>query len=228
MLVVERLSQRVYKERKLMIDWNIEGQEMANCNCNFGCPCQFGVLPTGGSCEAVVVYDITKGHYGDTLLDGVRAAGVYYWPGPIHEGNGQMQLIVDQNASNEQKAALEAIMTGQDTEEMATMWYVYSATSPTKHPTLTAPIELDWDMDSRTGEAKVRGVFDVALVPIPNIVSGEPHRVSIKLPHGFEFREAEMASGTAKTNGGAISLDFDATHAHFAKLNLTGQGVANA
>ena len=55
-----------------MINWNIEGQEMVNCNCNFGCPCQFGVLPTGGSCEAVVVYDITKGHYGGTSLDGVR------------------------------------------------------------------------------------------------------------------------------------------------------------
>jgi len=137
-----------------MIDWNIEGQEMANCNCNFGCPCQFGVLPTGGTCEAVVVYDITKGHYGDTSLDGVRAASVYYWPGPIHEGNGQMQLIIDQAASDAQRAALEAIMTGQDTDE--------------------------------------------------------------------------MASGTAKTNGGAIDLAFDATHAHFAKLNLTGQGVADA
>jgi hypothetical protein len=212
----------------LMIDWRIEGQEMANCNCNFGCPCQFGVLPTTGNCEAVVVYDITKGHYGDTSLSGVRAAGVYYWPGPIHEGNGQMQLIVDQSASAEQKAAIEAIMMGEDTEEMATMWYVYSVTSPTKHPTLSAPIELDWDLDARTGQAKVGGIFDVALVPIPNIVSGEPHRVSIQLPHGFEFRQAEMASGTANTSGGAIELAFDATHAHLANLNLTGQGVADA
>lgn len=208
-----------------MIDWRIEGEELANCNCNFGCPCQFGVLPTKGNCEAVVVYDIEKGHYGSTRLDGLRAAGVYYWPGPIHEGNGEMQLIIDKRADDAQCAAIEAIMKGQDTKEMATMWFVYSAMSPTKHETLRAAIDLDYDRENRTGRASVGGIFDVKVGPIPNIVSGDPHRISIQLPHGFEFRHAEMASGTARTKGGKISLSFDATHAHLARLNLTGQGV---
>lgn len=209
-----------------MTEWSIQGEELANCNCNFGCPCQFGVLPTTGNCEAVVVYDIETGHYGETKLDGLRAAGVYYWPGPIHEGNGQMQLIIDEKASPEQRAALEAIMSGEDTDEMATMWFVYSAMSPTKHETLYAPIELQWDSEHRTGHAKVGDVFDVEVGPIPNIVTGDPHRISIQLPHGFEFRHAEMASGKARTKGGEISLQFDSTHAHLAKLNLTGHGVA--
>lgn len=208
-----------------MTEWSIEGEELANCNCSFGCPCQFGVLPTTGNCEAVVVYDIHKGHYGDVSLDGLRTAGVYYWPGPIHDGNGQMQIIVDNSATDEQRAAIEAIMKGEDTDEMATMWFVFSAMSPTKHETLRAPIELEWDHDERTGRAKVGGIFDVEVRPIPHIVSGLPHRVSIQLPHGFEFRHAEMASGTASTTGGEIDLSFDATHAHIAKLHLTGHGV---
>ncbi|MBF9030521.1 DUF1326 domain-containing protein [Rhodobacterales bacterium HKCCE3408] len=211
-----------------MIDWNIKGEEMVNCNCNFGCPCQFGVLPTTGNCEAVIVYDIESGHYGDTKLDGVRAAAVYYWPGAIHEGNGQMQLIVDEGASDAQVAALEAIMTGKDTVEMATMWFVYGAMSPTKHKTLRARIDLDWNREDRTGKAQVDGIFDIELRPIPNIVSGEPHRISIQLPYGFEFRHAEMASGTSKTRGGDISLAFDKTHAHIAQLHLSGQGVVSA
>lgn len=209
-----------------MIDWHIEGEEIANCNCNYGCPCQFGVLPTKGNCEATVVYDITKGHYGDVKLDGLRAAGIYHWPGAIHEGNGQMQLIIDERATPEQRAALEAIMTGQDTEELATMWFVFSAMSPNRHETLYAPIELKWDMEERTGQASVGDVFDIAIAPIPNIVSGDPHRISIQLPHGFEFREAEMASGTSSTKNSAFPLTFEASHAHMAKLNLTGQGVA--
>jgi len=71
-----------------MHDWSIQGKVLANCNCNFGCPCQFSVLPTDGTCEAISYFPFDKGHYGDVSLDGLRTAGVYKWPGPIHEGNG--------------------------------------------------------------------------------------------------------------------------------------------
>ncbi|MFD2740543.1 DUF1326 domain-containing protein [Sulfitobacter aestuarii] len=209
-----------------MTPWEINGREAVNCNCNFGCPCQFGVLPSKGHCEAAVVYEIDSGHHGETRLDGLRAAAVYHWPGAIHEGNGEMQLIVDEGTSEAQRAALEAIMTGQDTEEMATMWFVYAKMCPTKHETLTAPIRVEMDIDRRVGEGSVEGIFDIALQPVPHIVTGEPHRALIKLPNGFEFEEAEMASGRTRLRGGAISFDpLDDSHAHFAHLHLTGQGV---
>jgi hypothetical protein len=212
-----------------MKDWSIQGEELANCNCNFGCPCQFGVLPTDGTCEAAVVFDIHKGHYGDVNLDGLRAAGVYKWPGAIHEGDGQMQLIVDERASAEQKAAIETIMTGGDTNEMATMWFVFGAMAPKKHETLSAPISLKLDRESRTGSAKVGDIFEVSAEPIPNIVTGDPHRIRINLPSGFEFNQAEMAKGSTTTTGGNISLvKNNATHAHFASLHLTGSGVVRA
>lgn len=209
-----------------MTDWSVQGEEMVNCNCNFGCPCQFGVLPTDGVCEAAVVYDIKKGHYGDIKLDGLRAAGVYKWPSAIHEGNGHMQLIIDKAANEDQRAALQAILSGEDTDEMATMWFVYSTMSPNKHDTLYEDISLDWNALERTGTAQVGDIFGLAVQPIPNIVSGLPHRIGINLPNGFEFDHAEMASGRTKTTGGDISLDKNNdTHAHFAKLHLTGSGV---
>lgn len=212
-----------------MKDWAIQGEELVNCNCNFGCPCQFGVLPTDGSCEAAVVYDIRKGHHGDVKLDGLRAGATYKWPGAIHEGNGEMQLIIDERADEDQKAALQAIMTGQDTEEMATMWFVFSAMAPNRHPTLTAPIQLEIDREQRTGSAKVGDIFEINAVPIPHIVTGEPHRVALNLPNGFEFTTAELASGKTRTPGGAINLAKNGgTHAHFAALHLTGTGVVRA
>ncbi|PSL22015.1 DUF1326 domain-containing protein [Shimia abyssi] len=210
-----------------MIDWEVKAEELANCNCNYGCPCQFGVLPTDGTCEAAVIYDIESGHYGDTRLDGLRVGALYKWPGAIHEGNGEMVLIVDDSASDAQVAAIEAIMTGQDTVEMGTMWFVFSAMSPTKHATLRAPITASLDRDARQGSATVGDFFEISAKPIPNIVTGDPHRIGINLPHGFEFRHAEMASGRTKTGNGALSLTKNSdTHAHFAALHLTGQGVA--
>lgn len=212
-----------------MKDWIIKGEELANCNCNFGCPCQFSVLPSDGTCEAAVVFDISEGHHGDVDLSGLRAAGVYKWPGPIHEGNGEMQLIVDEAATEEQKASLETIMTGGDTEEMATMWFVFSAMAPTKHETLSAPISLELDRANGTGKVNVGGVFDMQAEPIPHIVSGMPHRASIGLPNGFEYERAEAAKGQTVTNGGAISLlKNTGTHAHFAPIHLSGTGIVRA
>ncbi|MCP5086019.1 MAG: DUF1326 domain-containing protein [Rhodobacteraceae bacterium] len=209
-----------------MTEWSIEGEELVNCNCNYGCPCQFGVLPTDGICEAAIVYDIIKGHYGDVSLDGVRAAAVYKWPGPIHEGNGHVQLIVDEKADENQRAAIQAILNGEDTDEMATVWFVYGKMSPNKHETLYKPISMNLNTEDRIGSAQVGDVFEIAAKPIPNIVSGAPHRIRINLPHGFEFSQAEAASGSTETTGGDMSLTRNRdTHAHFASLHMTGSGV---
>ena len=143
-----------------MIEWRVKGRELANCNCDYGCPCQFDALPTHGNCEAVAGYQIDEGHFGDTRLDGLCAAGVYYWPGPVHEGNGTMQLIVDASASDAQRAALLAILTGEETAPMATIWAVYSATCPTKLAPLSKPIELAIDVEGRTGRIVVPDVFE--------------------------------------------------------------------
>ena len=38
------------------IKWSIEGPHFANCNCDYGCPCQFTALPTDGTCKTVWGY----------------------------------------------------------------------------------------------------------------------------------------------------------------------------
>lgn len=212
-----------------MKDWAIQGQEIANCNCDPGCPCQFSQLPSNGNCEAMITIRIDKGHYGDVKLDGLHAACLYKWPGAVHEGDGQMQMIVDERATPEQRAALEAIMTGEDTVEFGTMFYVFSLMSPTKHETLSADISMSYDAATGTGIARVGDLAETSVKPIPNIVSGEPHVVSIALPNGFEFAEAVMACGTTATWDTAIRLENNAgTHAHIADLHMTGNGIERA
>jgi hypothetical protein len=43
--------------------------------------------------------------------------------------------------------------------------------------------------------------MQLAIEPIRNPVTGQPHRAIIRLPEGFEFREAEVASGTFDGRG---------------------------
>jgi hypothetical protein len=208
----------------MAIEWMIDGREFANCNCSYACPCQFNALPTRGWCEAAGGFQIEAGHFGDVKLDGLRAVGLYQWPGPVHEGNGKMQLIVDERADARQRNALVSIMNGEETREMATMWAVFSAMCPTKFPPLFKPIELRIDVESRRGQLVVPGIVEASGEPIRNPVTGAEHRVRIDLPNGFEFRLAEIGSGRTKATG-TIELDLEDSYAQFAELHLSGEGV---
>ena len=206
-----------------MIEWHIKGREFVNCNCAYGCPCQFNALPTNGSCEAVLAVQIDQGRFGDVSLDGLRCGGVYKWPAAIHEGNGTMQLIADESANDAQRNALLAIMSGHETEPFATMWAVYSATCPNVQDPLIMPIDFEVDVDARTARIVVPGEIEGGGEPIRNPVTGDPHRARIDMPEGFEYDLAEIGSGTTKTTG-AIALDLKDSYGQFANLHLTGQG----
>ena len=208
-----------------MTPWEIDADELANCNCDFGCPCQFYSLPTHGKCEAAVGLIVRKGFYGDTRLDGVKVAFTAQWPGAIHHGNGTKQHIIDDSASPAQRHAMQAILSGDDTEDMATVFWVYTKMSPNKLETLYRPIDAAIDIEKRTGHVRIAGEFDMEASPIRHPVSGAEARSRINLPRGFEFRQAEVASGTTKTYG-AIKLNRNiASHAHFCRVYMNGKGV---
>lgn len=208
------------------IDWLIKGPWLTTCNCAVGCPCQFNALPTHGHCRAAVGCEIEEGHFGNVRLDGVRFAGIFAWPGPIHLGGGEAQPIVAAHASAAQREAVLAILAGQETEPGATIFNVFAPTLAKMHEPLYVPIEFEADVERRVGRIHVPGVLDVTSEPIRNPVTGEQHRVRIDIPHGFEYTIAEVAVGTSKTGrGAAIPLDLQGTHAHFVDFHCTGEGV---
>ncbi len=205
------------------IDWEIKARTFGNCNCSYGCPCQFNALPTDGTCRAAVGYQIDEGHFSDVKRDGLRAAGLYTWPGAVHEGNGTMQLIVDESASDAQRDALLTIMQGKETEPMATMWSVYTAMCSTILDPLSKPIDFEVDVDERTARLSIPGVVETRGEPIKNPVTGAVHRVRIDMPNGFEYSLAEIGSGTTKATG-EIKLDHEASYGQFNNLHLTAAG----
>ncbi len=93
-----------------MTPWEIKGREFGNCNCAYGCPCQFNALPTHGIAGASRSSTSRKGYHGTTRLDGLKAAGIFRWPGPIHEGKGEGVHVIDRRATPEQRNALLRIL----------------------------------------------------------------------------------------------------------------------
>ena len=205
-------------------DWMIRGSEIASCNCDYGCPCQFNAAPTNGNCRAAVGIEIETGHYGKVKLDGLRVAATAAWPGPIHLGHGEIQPIVDERATPEQREALLKIMSGQDTEPGATFFQVFVSMCDKIHPPMFKKIDYSADLDSCDGHISVPGVIEVKTEAIRNPVTGNAHHAKVSLRQGFEYLDAEYASGTI-TSAGPIALSSAGKHAHLAKLHMTGQGL---
>jgi hypothetical protein len=202
----------------------MQGVEFANCNCAYGCPCQFNALPTHGDCRAYTFIQIEKGHFGDIILDGLRWGIMAAWPGPIHLGNGTFQSVIDDRADKTQRNAIEAVSHGKETEPGTLIWQVFSTTVTKLLPTLFKPIELSIKPSERRASLRVRGLLEAEGEPIRNPKTGAEHRADLTLPSGFEFTEAEFISGKSRTEG-PIELNFDGTHAHLANIHWSTHGV---
>jgi hypothetical protein len=207
------------------VDWQIKGAKLSACNCNYGCPCQFYAPPTYDKCEGLDVLDIEEGHFGDVSLDGLRVVLLAGWPGAIHEGSGVGQVILDQRADEDQREALYKIVSGEE-QEPTTAFSIYASTMHEDYAALVKPIEMRCDPEARTAAVFVPGLIEVEAQPIRNTVTGEPHHVRVVLPHGFEFNEAELASGSFATFGD-LKLDYKDRTAVFSRFAYGPQGIVN-
>jgi hypothetical protein len=205
-------------------EWSIRAHEFLNCSCSYGCPCQFNALPTHGYCRAVFAMKISQGHHGKTKLDGLKVAAMFAWPKAIHEGHGEVAVIVDKRATEDQRGALLRILTGQDTKPGATIFNVFATTYEKVHDPIFADIDFDVDITARKARLKISGHIDARGEPILNPVTKAEHRVRIDSPDGFEYLLAEVGRGWSKTTA-PLKLDLADSYSHFCELNLNQNGV---
>ncbi|MDF0523130.1 DUF1326 domain-containing protein [Bradyrhizobium yuanmingense] len=204
--------------------WRLEGEWMKNCTCAFGCPCDFNARPTQGYCKGLVAMRIAKGHFEGTRLDGLCFAITVDFPGPLHEGNGTIQPIIDERATAEQRQALFDIFSGKHSAE-GTLFQIVSMIVTKIHDPVFVPFEFSFDKDGRVARLVAKGVLETDVEPIKNPVTGDPHRIQMVMPEGFEHRAAEVASADIRSTG-AIRFETRATHSSLANVVQTPKGVA--
>ena len=203
--------------------WMLRGVEYANCNCAWGCPCQFGALSTHGHCEAMVAGHIEEGTFNGTKLDGLDWALLLYWPGEIAQGDGKEQAIIDERADPAQREGLRKILHGESTAGV-TLFVVYNSTMSTVLDTLYAPIDVSIDVEGRTASVKIGDLVESVGAPIISAFDGSPVRSRINLPDGFEYTYAEMGNGSTKARAG-IELDLVDSYGQFNVLHMNQDGV---
>lgn len=204
-------------------DWRLEGEWLKNCNCAFGCPCDFNARPTQGECKGFLGMRITSGYFGDIHLDDLCFFVMVHFPGALHEGNGQAQPLIDEKASPEQREALFSIMSGNHSEE-GTLFHIFSLIVTKMHNPIFAPVHFEFDESAREARVNIQGALESDVEPIRNPVTGLPHRIQVVMPEGFEHRVGEVASANIRSTG-AIPFETKGSHSTLAHVIQTPQGV---
>ena len=207
--------------------WMFRGVQYANCNCAYGCPCQFNSKTTNGFCEAMGAGRIDEGYFNETRLDGLNYILLLQWPGEVAEGNGKQQIMIDERANTDQRETLKKILHGESTAPGATHFFVYNSTMSEVLETLFVPIELSIDVEAREAKVHVPELVESTGTPIINPHSGQPSRARIDLPNGFEYTLAEMGNGTTKAQAG-ITLNLANSYGQFTILHMNQDGVIRA
>ncbi len=170
------------------VDWYIEGVEVSNCNCDYGCPCNFNGRPSMGKCEGQWTWHVERGAVDDVDVSGLTFTLAVNWPGPIHQGGGEGVLLIDERADDAQREAIHTLVKGQS----GGPWGVLGWTWPTLHGPHAVPYEVD--LDGIRSRVRAGDVFEVASEPIRNPVTGAEITPSVVLPQGIVFKRGDFGS----------------------------------
>jgi len=98
--------------------WHVRGSYFESCNCDPICPCRridgvAGGRSTHGVCMGVLSWLIEEGHAEETDLTGLKVALAIRYDDDEPGSPWSWILYLDEQASEKQRAALEAIFTGR-------------------------------------------------------------------------------------------------------------------
>lgn len=166
--------------------WNLAGQVLVACNCDWGCPCNFNARPTAGKCEGGWTWHIEKGSFNDVNLDGLNFSVYVNWPGAIHEGNGEGLILVDEKAGADQRSAIEQLIGGK----IGGPWGILAWTWPKVHGPYSVPYDVKIDGTS----TRIRGgdYLEVECGPIRNPITGVESHPGVVLPQGIIFKQGDL------------------------------------
>ena len=204
--------------------WQLKGEYLENCNCEFLCPCLLGprnaqggalARPTEGHCDVpAAFFQIQTGQHGSVRLDGTHAAMSIYTPGPMGEGNWSVGLYLDERATPAQRAALESIFTGQAGGVMARL----AALTGKRLPTRVVPIEFG--KEGRRRWAKIPGVLDVEIEGIEGRDGSEVWLDNVK--HFVSRRLAAAKATRAAYQDHGFSWNNTGRNGHYTSFELSG------
>jgi hypothetical protein len=190
------------------------------CNCSHGCNCQFSGMTDSGPCEFMFGFEVIEGKYGSVSLKGARFVVGGKYPGPIHEGRGDVVVFIDEKASPEQVDAIATILTGQ---AGGMPWEALAGTVGTLEGPIRKPIEMTVN-GNRSG-FRIPGIVEMRQTPIKDAVSGNEKEIHIVYPNGgFLWDDGSICTTSAmRIKQGKVVFEHPGRYSSYAVANWTNQ-----
>jgi hypothetical protein len=140
-----------------------------------------------------------------------------FWGGLVPGNTDDIQPLIDERASEEQRDALLQILSGQNG---GTFFEVLAFVAPNVKEPLYLPIEFEADLEKRSANIRYGDVVETNTETLRGIDPPDPYRILIKIPGGMEYTneagEAEVASAKRIKSTGAIPFDIENGHSSLA------------
>jgi CheY-like chemotaxis protein len=196
--------------------WKLVGKVLSACSCDSGCPCNFGGLPTMGKCEGGWTWHVEDGTYGDVRLSGLNFSVYASWPGPVHQGNGEAVIFIDEHADNSQRSAIGTLVEGT----AGGPWGLLAWTWPKVHGPYPVPYEIE--LDGVKTNIKCEGSLEIEGRPIPDPVTGAESRPGVVLPEGIIFKAADLGMSVCFRLTRDVQYDHSGKHLSISQFDYSG------
>lgn len=195
--------------------WKLKGTAYIACNCDWGCPCNFNARPTKGHCEGGWTWQVDTGTVDDVPLDGLSFSVFVKWPGAIHHGNGEGAIFFDERASPEQRAAIQALLSGK----FGGPWGILAWTWPKVH----GPHAVEYQITSNGLKTSIKCGTRLALdyTSIKNPVNGSEAFPRMILPQGLIVKEADLGASEKFMVDAGITFDHSGQYAAIGPFNYS-------
>jgi hypothetical protein len=159
---------------------------------------------------------VDRGHVGGVPLGGLAFTVAVAWPGAIHEGGGRALVLVDAEAGEAQRGAIELLAS----RELGGPWGVLAST----WTVVDGPRAARYQISSAGHRSRVRAsdALELELEPITNPATGAEVHPGVVLPEGIVVKEGSLTSSKRFTIGGALAFDHSGKYAGFGPFAYSG------
>jgi hypothetical protein len=182
--------------------WHIKGSYYENCSCTNTCPCTWSsmqVPATNDYCRANLAFKISDGVINDVNMNDVIFVILVDSPPLMADGNWKVGIVVNEDVSDEQMAALETLMSGEIGGPPAMLGdLIGEMLGMERHPVSISHEGNDFQIQIGTS-------FDYSATIITNPMTEEPVKlVGMMHPAGSELKIANVH----KSKGSIMGIVF--------------------